>query len=132
MKKILTLVMTLMILAVLTAPTFAQGRRRTTYCEPTSTSRGNTNYDSRAYYDNSRAYDNSQAYYDYSNQSNQYRGRSVWDRHRDKITLAAGTVGGAALGGLIGGRRGAAIGAVSGAAASAVYAYKVRNRSYRY
>ena len=60
------------------------------------------------------------------------RGRSVWDRHRDKLTLAIGAGSGAAIGGLIGGKRGAVIGAVSGLGASAVYTYKLRNRRYRY
>jgi hypothetical protein len=115
MKKIFALILTTMILAALTAPTFGQGRSRRTYA-PYSSQRGTSTY-----------YDNSRSYYDYS-----YRGRSVWDRHRDKLTLAIGTGAGAAIGGLIGGKRGAAIGAVGGLGASALYAYKIRNRRYRY
>ena len=38
------------------------------------------------------------------------RNRSVWNKHRDKITTAGGAVGGAILGGLIGGKKGAVIG----------------------
>ena len=124
MKKLFAFSMAVAIMAGMAVPSFAQEcRRRTyrTYYEPARSS--------RVYYDNSRVYyDNPQAYYDYSNR---YRGRSFWDRHRDKLTLAMGTGGGAALG-LIGGRRGAAIGGLSGLAGSAVYAYRIRNRRYRY
>ena len=116
MKRIFTLLMTAMLLAVLAAPTFAQGRssRRV--------------YDSRAY-DSQVYYDNSQSYYD---NSGAYRDRSFWDRHRDKLTVAAGTAGAAAIGGLIGGKRGAVIGAVAGLGSSALYTYKLRNRRYRF
>ncbi|MCA1591208.1 MAG: hypothetical protein LC754_00820 [Acidobacteria bacterium] len=68
------------------------------------------------------------AYYDYS----QPRGRSFWQKHRDKLTVAAGTGGGALLGGLIGGKKGAAIGALSGAGGSALYTYKIRKRNRRF
>jgi hypothetical protein len=120
MKKLFALLITTTILAALAAPAFGQGRGRRTDCEPAPTS--------RVYYDNSRAqYDNSRAYYDYG-----YRDRSVWDRHRDKVTLAIGAGSGAAIGGLLGGKRGAVIGAVSGLGASALYTYKLRNRRYRY
>ncbi|MCA1592483.1 MAG: hypothetical protein LC754_07505 [Acidobacteria bacterium] len=47
-----------------------------------------------ARYNNSR-----RAYYDYNT-----RHRSFWQKHRDKLTVAAGTGGGALLGGLIGGK----------------------------
>ncbi|HEY0386783.1 MAG TPA: hypothetical protein VGC64_12255 [Pyrinomonadaceae bacterium] len=76
------------------------------------------------YYGNSR-----QAYYDYNSQP---RGRSFWQKHRDKLTVAMGTGGGALLGALIGGRKGAAIGALAGAGGSALYTYKIRNRNRRY
>jgi ABC-type Na+ efflux pump permease subunit len=68
----------------------------------------------------------SRVYYDYS------RKRSFWDKHRDKLTVAMGTGGGALLGGLIGGKRGAAIGALSGAGGSALWTYKIRNRNRNY
>ncbi|MDQ2975604.1 MAG: hypothetical protein M3R69_09375 [Acidobacteriota bacterium] len=58
--------------------------------------------------------------------------RSVWQKHRDKITTAGGAVSGALLGSLIGGKRGAAIGAITGGAGAAVYTYKVRDRNRRY
>ena len=67
-------------------------------------------------------------YYDYR----QPRGRSFWQKHRDKLTVAMGTGGGALIGGLIGGKKGAAIGALSGAGGSALYTYKLRKRSRRY
>ena len=67
-------------------------------------------------------------YYDYQKP----RGRSFWQKHRDKLTVAMGTGGGAIIGGLIGGKKGAAIGALSGAGGSALYTYKLRNRSRRY
>ncbi len=66
------------------------------------------------------------AYYDY-----QPRSRSYWQKHRDKLTVAMGTGGGALLGGLIGGKKGAAIGALGGGAGSALYTYKIRNRNRR-
>ena len=129
MKKIFSAFVLIGILAAVSVSTFAQGRD----CRRGYDSRS---YDSRGYYDNSRGYnndnsrgyyDNSRAYYDYG-----YQNRSVWDRHRDKLTVGGGTLGGALLGGLIGGRRGAAIGALAGAGGSALYTYKLRNRRYRY
>jgi len=128
-KKVFSALVLIGILAAVSVSTFAQGRD----CRRGYDSRS---YDSRGYYDNSRGYnndnsrgyyDNSRAYYDYG-----YQNRSVWDRHRDKLTVGGGTLGGALLGGLIGGRRGAAIGALAGAGGSALYTYKLRNRRYRY
>lgn len=122
MKKLFALALTTAILAAMVVPTFAQGRNRTcnsrTYSSRTNSSR--TYYDNRGYYDN-------QSYYDYG-----YRNRSVWDRHRDKLTVAIGTGAGAAIGAMTGGRRGAAIGALIGAGSSALYTYKFRSRRYRY
>jgi hypothetical protein len=60
------------------------------------------------------------------------RSRTFWQKHRDKLTVAMGTGGGAIIGGLIGGKKGAAIGALGGAGGSALYTYKIRNRSRRY
>ena len=77
-----------------------------------------------------RTSSNSQrVYYDYNNQP---RGRTFWQKHRDKLTVAAGTGGGALLGGLIGGKKGAGIGALAGAGGSALYTYKIRKRTRRY
>jgi len=64
--------------------------------------------------------------------SSRPQGRSFWQKHRDKLTVAMGTGGGALIGGLIGGKKGAAIGALGGAGGSALYTYKLRNRSRRY
>lgn len=68
-------------------------------------------------------------YYDYNNQP---RGRTFWQKHRDKLTVAMGSGGGALLGGLIGGKKGAGIGALAGAGGSALYTYKIRKRTRRY
>lgn len=67
-------------------------------------------------------------YYDYNRSS----GRSFWDKHRDKLTMAIGTGAGAAIGGLIGGKKGAGIGALSGLGGSALYTYKLRKRNRNY
>jgi hypothetical protein len=67
-------------------------------------------------------------YYDYQ----QPRKRSFWSKHRDKLTVAMGAGGGAALGALFGGKKGAAIGALAGGGGSALYTYKLRNRNRRY
>ncbi|HEX8707938.1 MAG TPA: hypothetical protein VF723_06715 [Pyrinomonadaceae bacterium] len=74
--------------------------------------------------DNSR-----RVYYDYNNQPAK---RSFWQKHRDKLTVAAGTGGGALLGALIGGKKGAAIGAIGGGVGSAVYTYGIRKRNRNY
>ena len=66
--------------------------------------------------------------YDYDRFGN----RSVWDKHRDKITTAGGAVGGAVLGGLIGGKKGALIGAIAGGGGAAVYTYKIRKNGRQY
>ncbi len=58
--------------------------------------------------------------------------RSFWEKHRDKLTVGAGAVGGAVIGGLIGGKRGAGIGTLAGGGAAAVYTYKIRKKDRRY
>lgn len=68
----------------------------------------------------------------YYNNQQQPKGRSFWQKHRDKLTVAMGTGGGAVVGGLIGGKKGAAIGALSGAGGSALYTYKLRKKNRRY
>jgi len=124
MKKLFALILTIAILAVAAAPSFAQGRDRR--CNNNTRTYNSRTYDSRTY--DSRIYTaNQSAYYDYN-----YRNRSFWGRHRDKLTVAIGTGAGAAIGGLIGGKRGAAIGALAGAGGSALYTYRIRNRGYRY
>jgi L-aminopeptidase/D-esterase-like protein len=62
-------------------------------------------------------------------------GRSFWQKHRDKLTTAAGAAGGAIIGGVAGGGKGAAIGAMAGGGGAAVYTYKIRKgrrRTARY
>jgi uncharacterized protein YcfJ len=56
------------------------------------------------------------------------RHRTFWKKHRDKLTVAGTTLGGAAIGGIAGGNKGAAIGALVGAGSGAVYTYKIRKR----
>ena len=68
-------------------------------------------------------------YYDYGSSSH---GRSFWQKHRDKLTLAMGTGLGAAIGGLAGGKKGAGIGALAGLGGSALYTYKLRKRHRHY
>ncbi len=76
----------------------------------------------------SRGSNNSRrAYYDYE----QPKKRSFWQKHRDKLTVAMGTGGGAVVGGLIGGKKGALIGGLAGAGGSALYTYKLRKRDPR-
>jgi len=60
------------------------------------------------------------------------RHRTFWQKHRDKLTVAMGSGGGAILGALFGGKKGAAIGALAGGGGSALYTYKLRNRHRRY
>ena len=67
-------------------------------------------------------------YYDYG----QTKGRSFWQKHRDKLTVAMGAGGGAVVGGLIGGKKGAGIGALAGGGGSALYTYKLRKRNRNY
>lgn len=110
MKKLLTIALALVLFSVAAMPTFAQGRARR--C--------------RTYSNQSQVY-NQRSYYDYG-----YRDRSFWDKHRDKLTLGAGTGAGALLGALIGGKKGAAIGALAGAGGSALYTYKLRDRHNYY
>lgn len=64
-------------------------------------------------------------YYDYSKP----KGRSFWNKHQDKLTVAMGAGGGALIGALVGGKKGAAIGSLAGAGGSALYTYKLRKRN---
>jgi uncharacterized protein YcfJ len=56
------------------------------------------------------------------------RHRTFWQKHRDKLTVAGTTLGGAGIGGLAGGKKGAAIGGLAGAGSGALYTYKLRKR----
>ena len=55
-------------------------------------------------------------------------GRSFWQKHRDKLTTAAGAGAGALIGGIAGGKKGAVIGGVAGGGGAAVYTYGIRKR----
>jgi uncharacterized protein YcfJ len=63
-----------------------------------------------------------------SAQTRRPRHRTFWKKHRDKLTLAGTTLGGAAIGGIAGGKKGAAIGSLVGAGSGALYTYKIRKR----
>ena len=116
MKKLIATLMTLIVLCIAAVPAGAQTRDRRSYRRAAQ-----TRYDDR--YENGR-YRNDQYRYEDD--------RSIWDKHRDKITTAGGAVGGAVLGGLIGGKKGAIIGAITGGAGAAVYTYKIRDKNGRY
>src|SRR5688572_27777472 len=98
------------------------GARTTTYAQPRVVYR-NTGRTVARNSSSSR-----RVYYDYQ----QPKKRSFWSKHRDKLTVAMGAGGGAALGALLGGKKGAAIGALAGGGGSALYTYKLRNRNRRY
>lgn len=116
MKRLLALLVCLILLAGSALPVMACKHRRRAYAS--SSRRYQPRY-SRAVY-RQRAYYGSGAR------------RSFWQRHRDALTLAIGTGGGAAVGGLLGGRRGAGYGALVGLGSSALYTYKLRDRRRRY
>ncbi len=112
MKRLVGAIMCLVLLAGAALPAAAQTYRGR-YAE-----RGR--YDRR--YDSSRRGDYNGRY---------RRERSFWSRHRDKLTVAAGTGAGAVIGGVAGGKKGAIIGALLGAGGSALYTYKLRDRNNR-
>jgi hypothetical protein len=107
MKRLLTGVMCLALLAAMVIPAAAQGRRERYYRGGDGYGRQYNTYGYNGYYRDRRSY---------------------WDRHRDKTTVAIGTGVGAAIGGLAGGGRGAVIGALVGAGSSALYTYRLRDR----
>jgi outer membrane lipoprotein SlyB len=104
MKKGLISFVILIVLMVTAIPAGAQTRYR--------------RYDTRRY---EQRYDG-RRYRDWN------RDRSVWDRHRDKLTTAAGAGAGALLGGIVGGKKGAIIGAIAGGGGAALYTYKLRDK----
>ena len=107
---------------------FADGYAAATQGEQRTVASTTRRAPARVVYRNSGSRASSQrVYYNY-----EPRKRSFWDKHRDKLTVAMGTGGGAAIGGLIGGKKGAAIGALSGAGGSALWTYKLRNRNRNY
>lgn len=146
MKKFIAILVSLFVLSGMALPVAAQTRGRCSNARTVANTRYGRGYDNRRY-DNrygtsvyrdgsyrNNTYDNNVYRTDeYGNDTYRYgQGRSVWNKHRDKITTAGGAVGGALLGGLIGGKKGAIIGAITGGAGAAVYTYKVRDRNRRY
>lgn len=114
MKKIIGTVLSLVLLAgAAVVPASAQGWR------------GNRQAGRAAQV---RRYDNSRRVY-YDRRYND--DRSFLEKHRDKVTVAAGAGAGAVIGGLAGGKKGAIIGALVGAGGSALYTYKLRDRNNR-
>ena len=146
MKKVIATLVCLFVLSMTALPAAAQTRTRCSNTRTVSNSRYGTGYDNRRYnnqygtnvyrdgsYRGNSYYNNAYPTGAYGNNVYRYgQGRSVWDKHRDKITTAGGAVGGALLGGLIGGKKGAVIGAITGGAGAAIYTYKVRDRYRRY
>jgi hypothetical protein len=124
MKRMLGAVMLcLVLLAGAASPAWAQTYRGGRYGGRTATAQTYRRYDRRANYD--------RRYYDDGRYNGRYNGRSVWDRSRDKLTVAGGAGAGAIIGGLIGGGKGAALGALVGAGGSALYTYRLRDRDNR-
>jgi hypothetical protein len=127
MKKLIATVICLVALASAAIPVDAQTRQRrfdnraqSQRYNQRSNSTYNRNYDPR--YDQDARYDD----YRYG------RDRSVWEKHRDKLTTAGGAVAGAIIGGIAGGKKGAIIGAIAGGGGAAVYTYKIRNKDRRW
>jgi len=132
MKKLIATVICLVAVASAAIPVDAQTRRRSANNRTYQERRYNSRYDNR----NDARYDpRYDSRYDprYDSDYDRYgRDRSVWDKHRDKITTAGGAVAGAVIGGLAGGKKGAIIGAIAGGGAAALYTYKIRNKDRRY
>jgi hypothetical protein len=131
MKRLLAVLVSVIVLSMTALPAAAQTRCRrantqTTYSGYDARYDRNTTYDPR--YDGTIYSNDQTVYQDYYG----YDNRSVWEKHRDKLTTAGGAVAGALLGGMIGGKKGAIIGAVTGGASAAVYTYKIRDRYRRY
>jgi hypothetical protein len=111
MKKGLVSIVLLIVLSLTALPVGAQTRYR--------------RYDSQR----------SQQRYDGRRYQRWNNDRSFWDRHRDKLTTAAGAGAGALIGAAVGGKKGAIIGAIAGGGGAALYTYGIRdddNDRYRY
>jgi hypothetical protein len=110
MRKIFGLIMTFVLLAGAALPAAAQTGRRGAYASRAAQQRA---------YERQR-----REYYE-----DRYDDRSAWGKHRDKLTVAGGTAAGAVVGAAAGGKKGAIIGALVGAGASALYTYKLRDKT---
>ena len=117
MKRFIATVICLVALASAAIPVDAQTRGRRSV-QQRYAQRYNDRYQDRAY--NDPVYRNNT--YVYGDD------RSLWEKHRDKITTAGGAVAGAVIGGLAGGKKGAIVGAIAGGGGAAVYTYKIRER----
>src|SRR5687768_5501187 len=115
MKKIFGLVLSIVLLAGAALPVAAQTQRY-----------GSRSARQRAYERQQRAYERQQQREYYEDE--RYDDRSVFEKHRDKLTVAGGTAAGAVVGAAAGGKKGAIIGALVGAGASALYTYKLRDK----
>lgn len=115
MKKLFATAICLVALIIAAMPVGAQTRYRSSNRRSVQTERQIERYSNRVNRDRADDYR-----YD--------RNRSVWDKHRDKITTAGGAAGGAILGGLLGGKKGAIIGAITGGAGAGIYTYKIREK----
>ena len=121
MKKLIATAFCMVALFATAIPIDAQTRRRSVENRRLSEQRYNQRTDSRY----SGRYD--PRYDDY-----RYDDRSVWERHRDKLTTAGGAAAGALIGGLAGGKKAAIIGAIAGGGAAALYTYKIRDKDRDY
>lgn len=132
MNKFIATVICLVVLSAASLPVAAQTRRRqcnnrTVYSTRQDSRYRTTRYDNTAYRNDNYRYDDYRYDDDYYGDN-----RSVWEKHRDKITTAAGAGGGAAIGAMVGGKKGAIIGAIAGGAGAAIYTYKIRDKNRRY
>ena len=116
MKKVFATVICLLALIVAAMPVGAQTRYRT----------------NRRSVQTARQYDRDGNVVRARSDSDLYDDRSVWEKHRDKITTAGGAATGAILGGLLGGKKGAIIGAITGGGGAAIYTYKIRDKGREY
>lgn len=109
MKKLFVAIMSLVLLSAAAMPAFAQ----------TSRNRNDRYASQNRRYENPRRVQNDRRHND---------DRSFIEKHRDKLTVAAGTGVGAAVGAATGGKKGAIIGALVGAGGSALYTYVLRDK----
>lgn len=123
MKKLISTLVCLVALSMTALPVAAQTRGYSNR-RSSQNARYNNRYDNR----------NNEVYRDRASRNDDYlyEDRSIWDKHRDKITTAGGAAGGAILGGLLGGKKGAIIGAITGGAGAAIYTYKIRDKNRRF